>query len=60
MTMKQTKNDVKNKVQAYLKKFEEYDAMELDDLIKLEKSGTVRGTYLEALTNMIKLKSKHK
>ncbi len=56
--MKPTKTDVKNKVDAYLKKFDEYDKMPLSELIELEKSGTVKGTYYEALTNMIKLKQK--
>lgn len=56
--MKQTKAAIKNKVNAYLKKFDEYDNMTLDELIELQKSNKVKGTYYEALINMIKLKQK--
>jgi len=56
--MKPTKKDVQSKVDAYLKKFDEYDKMSLDELIALEKSGTIKGTYYQALINMIKLKQK--
>lgn len=56
--MKTSKKDVQNKVNSYLKKFDEYDRMDLDELIELEKSGSVKGTYYEALINIINLKKK--
>lgn len=45
---------------AYLKKIEEYEAMELDALEVLEKSKEVKGTYLKALVQVILTKTKKK
>ena len=54
--MKISKADAKRMVDAYLKKFIEYDQMPLDELIELQKSGAIKGTYNEVLIAMIKLK----
>jgi len=43
---------------AYLKKFQEFEAMELEDLIFLQKTRTQKGTYLVALTSVIEMKER--
>lgn len=53
-------NDRKRIDDAYNKKIDEYELLQLHELETLRDSGTIKGTYLEALHKMIEFKQKIK
>jgi hypothetical protein len=55
-----SKADIAKINNAYLTKFEEYEKLELSELLEIEKSNKVKGTYLLALKMVIKVKQQPK
>lgn len=53
-----SKADIRKKEEAYYKKLQEYDGYELEQLITMRDSGTVKGVHLNAIMTTINIKNK--